>query len=496
MDKSDIRWNNNFTFLISMIGSAVGLGNIWRYPYILYSNGGGSFLFVYLITILLFGVPFLLLEYSIGFKFKNSIPKIFGSINHRLEVIGWFIVLIPFMILTYYTTVIGWDAIYFILSFFKGWGADTNNFFSQSVLQSTDSIGGLTHIVLFCLISTLFVWFIIWFISHRDLNKGIGKVNKALIPLLFITMACIVIYSLTLKGALLGLTTLFTPKWSEISNPNIWIAAITQILFSLSIGVGVSTTYSSYISKNPKLTKNAIIVVCANCGFEFFTAIGIFSILGFMSATTGIGIHNLISEGTGLAFIVFPQVLNVFGDVAYIIGPIFFLCIFFAGVTSAISLLEPLISGMKEKSGLSRKKVTTCLVLVGTLISVIYTTGYGSYILSIVDQTLNQVFVIFCVILEAIIFSWFWGLDKIIRVLNINPATKIGKYWMLSMKYLLPFALICLWISGIYNILKTAGFMEQIVNLIILLIFIIVPFILTSFPSKSAENDNSELAKI
>ncbi|GAA5818808.1 MAG: sodium-dependent transporter partial [Methanobrevibacter sp. CfCl-M3] len=166
MDKSDIQWNSNLTFLISMIGSAVGLGNLWRYPYILYSNGGGSFLFVYLTTILLFGVPFLLLEYSIGFKFKNSIPKIFESINPRLEVIGWFIVLISFIILTYYIIVIGWDAIYFMLSFFKGWGADTNNFFSQSVLQSTDSIGGLTHVVLVCLISTLFVWFIIWFISH------------------------------------------------------------------------------------------------------------------------------------------------------------------------------------------------------------------------------------------------------------------------------------------------------------------------------------------
>ncbi|MDR1819220.1 MAG: sodium-dependent transporter, partial [Methanobrevibacter sp.] len=156
---------------------------------------------------------------------------------------------------------------------------------------------------------------------------------------------------------------------------------------------------------------------------------------------------------------------------------------------SAIALLEPLISGIKEKTGLSRKRVTTYLVLIGVLISTIYTTGYGSYILSIVDQTLNQVFVIFCVILEAIIFSWFWGLDKLIRVLNINPTTKIGEYWMLSIKYLLPFALICLWISGIYNILKTAGFIEQIVNFIILLIFIIVPFILTSFHSKSAKND-------
>jgi NSS family neurotransmitter:Na+ symporter len=158
-----------------MIGAAIGLGNIWRYPYVVYSNGGGSFLFVYVISIFLVGIPFLFLEYSIGAKFNMSVPQMFKSIRSKFEIVGWFIATIPFLVLTYYTCVIGWDVLYFTLSFFKGWGTDTNHFFSKTLLQSTDSLTGLNNFVLPCLIAVLIVWFIVWFISHRNINNGIGK---------------------------------------------------------------------------------------------------------------------------------------------------------------------------------------------------------------------------------------------------------------------------------------------------------------------------------
>lgn len=380
--------------------------------------------------------------------------------------------------------IVGWDLIYFVLSFFKGWGANTNQFFSQTLLQSTDSISGLTHIVLACLIPMLIVWFIIWFISNRDLNKGIGRINMIIIPVLFVMMGSIVVYSLTLKGSLLGLTTLFTPKWDEVFNSNIWIAAITQILFSLSMGSGITITYTSYMSKTPKLTNDAFIVTLANCGFELFTAIGIFSILGFMSTTTGININNLVSEGTGLAFIVFPDVLNTLGDVAYLIGPIFFLCIFFAGITSTIAMLEPLLAGIKEKTGLTRKKTSTYLCIIGALISIAYTTGSGNYILAIVDKSINQIGTLFAVILEAIIFSWIFGVDKFLKALNSNSYIKIGKWWVLLIKYVLPLLLSCLWINGMINTFKQ-GLVETVITIIIVSILIIIPAILTSIPYKS-----------
>ncbi|MDR3291884.1 MAG: sodium-dependent transporter [Methanobrevibacter sp.] len=483
INDNKVQWNSHRSFLFSMIGAAIGLGNIWRYPYVLYSNGRGTFLIVYLISILLIGIPFLLLEYSVGFRFSTSIPKIFKTIKSKLEVIGWFIVVLPFLILTYYVCVIGWDGIYFILSFFKGWGTNTDHFFSQTLLQSTNSITGLTSIVLPCLTSIIIVWFIVWLISHKDLNEGIGKVNKIMIPTIFLTMGIIVFYSLTLKGAFFGLTSLFNPDWNEICNPHIWIAAISQIIFSLAIGEGIILTYTSYLPENSKLTNNAITIIFINCGFELFAAIGVFSILGFMSTTTGMDITHLISEGTGLAFVVFPEILNIMGPIAYLIGPLFFLCIFLAGLTSAIAYLEPVIYAVEEKFNFPRKKATTYLCIFGVMITMIFTTGMGSYLLGIVDKFLNYIGGLFSIILELIIFSWLVGADKLLDTLNNNSTIKIGEWWTILIKYILAILLLCLWINEMINIFNTSSF-KLIVNIILSIILILVPLILTSFNPK------------
>lgn len=469
--------------MFSMIGAAIGLGNIWRYPYVLYSNGKGTFLIVYLLSILLVGIPFLLLEYSVGFKFNTSIPEIFKGIKPKLEMVGWFIVVLPFLILTYYVCVIGWDGIYFVLSFFKGWGTNTDYFFSHTLLQSTDSTVGLTNIVLPCLASVILVWFMIWFISHRDLNDGVGKVNKIMIPTIFIIMGFIVFYSFTLKGASFGLTTLFSPNWNEIYNPHIWIAAISQIIFSLAIGEGIILTYSSYLPENSKLTNNAVTIISINCGFELFAAMGVFSILGFMATTTGVDITKLISEGTGLAFVVFPEILNIMGPIAYLIGPLFFLCIFLAGLTSAIAYLESVIYAVEKKFNFPRKKATTYLCVVGIMITMVFTTGMGSCLLVMVDKFLNYIGGLFSIILELIIFAWLVGADKLLNTLNDNSTIKIGGWWRALIKYVLPTLLICLWLNEAINIYNTSQF-TLFINVVLSIILVLVPLILTSINSK------------
>ncbi|MDR3223752.1 MAG: sodium-dependent transporter [Methanobrevibacter sp.] len=483
---NNTQWDSYLTFLLSMIGSAVGLGNIWRYPYIVYSNGGGTFIFVYVISIFLVAIPFMFLEYSIGVKFNSSVPQIFKSIKNKFEIVGWFIAIIPFLVLTYYACVIGWDIIYFALSFFKGWGTNTDHFFLQTVLQSTDSLTGLTYIAFPCLFAILIVWFIVWFISHKDINAGIGKVNKIMIPLIFLIMGIIVFYSLTLKGASFGLIKLFNPNFNEIYSTHIWIAAISQIFFSLSIGEGILITYASYLPKKTNLIKSSFIVTSVNCGFELFTAIGIFSILGFMSTTTGININDLVTQGTGLTFIVFPMILNIMGPVAYLIGPLFFLCIFFAGITSAISFFEPITKAMEEKFNVKRKKVVTYMCIVGALLTMIFTTGAGSYLLTIFDKILNEVGLFLITILESIIFSWFYGIDKLLIVLNKNSKLKIGRWWKVLIKYILPILLIFIWINEVINTFNTSS-TKLIINFIITMIFILLPLMLTLIPSKSSQ---------
>lgn len=189
---------SNWSFILAMICSAVGLGNIWRYPYVLYSNGGGAFYIPYIVAILLMGIPLLILEYDVGYNYKSSFAKAIRKINTKWEYLGWFIPVAVFMIMIYYSAILGWDGIYMILSFFKGWGADPNTYFATTLLQSTDSVTGLFTFIPIIAVAMLIGWVVIWYISHKDLEAGLGKVSKVLVPLLFLIMVVIVVFSLTL----------------------------------------------------------------------------------------------------------------------------------------------------------------------------------------------------------------------------------------------------------------------------------------------------------
>ena len=336
-EEKKLEWNSNFAFMMAMIGSAVGLGNIWRFPNVLYSNGGGSFMIPYIVSLFLLGISFVLVEYAVGFKFKRSLARILFAVSKKLEPVAWFILLIVFLIATYYACVVGWDLIYIVLSFTKAWGANPDLFFANNVLQASDSISGIFTIVPIVFASVFAIWFMAWFIIKRDLNDGIGNVSKVLLPLLCLIVVGIVAFSLTLPGASIGYTQIFTPDWSALTNLDVWLAAFGQIVFSLSLGMAIAMTYASYLPEGSKLVDNAVIVAFSNSGIEVFNSIGTFSILGFMALTTGMPFNELVTEGTGLAFVVFPQVFNTMGDVAYIIGPLFFICILFAGITSLIN---------------------------------------------------------------------------------------------------------------------------------------------------------------
>ena len=390
-DKNE--WGSNLSFLLAMIGSAVGLGNIWRYPYVLYSNGGGAFFIPYIVAILIMGIPFLILEYGVGYNFKSSFPKAVKSISKKWEYLGWFLPVAVFMILIYYSAILGWDGFYVIISAFKGWGADPNAYFTGSFLQANDTLGGLGTFVPFVAIAMLVGWVIMWVISHTDLEKGLGRVSKVLVPLLFAIMIFIVLFSLTLPGAGIGLAELYNPDWSLLLNFNIWMAAFGQMIFSLSLGMSIAFTYASYTKDDSDLVSNALWVTVANCGFENFAAIGVFSILGYMSLQSGVAVPDLVTQGTGLVFIVYPTVFNVLGDWASVIGPLFFFTVYLAGLTSILSTIEPLSFSIQNKFGWSRNKTMTILCVFGAAVSMIYSTAMGSYILGIADTYFNWCYI-------------------------------------------------------------------------------------------------------
>ena len=480
-------WDSNISFILAMIGSAVGLGNIWRFPNVLYSNGGGSFMIPYLVSIFFLGISFVLVEYAVGFKFKTSLSKIFYSIKPSLEPIAWFIILVVFLITTYYVCVVGWDLIYLFISFVQGWGSNPDVYFTANVLQASDSLSGIFTIVPKVLISVFAIWFVAWIIGQKDLNAGIGKVSKILLPILFLIVMIIVAFSLTLPGASIGYTQIFHPNWSALTDLNVWLAAFGQIVFSLSLGMSIALTYASYLPDTSKLTNNALIVAFSNSGFEVFNAIGIFSILGFMTFTSGIPFNELVTEGTGLAFVVFPSVFNVMHPWSYIIGPLFFLCILFAGITSVMALSEVVSFAIHEKFGFSRKKSATLVCVVGFCISTIFATSAGSFLLGIFDAFLNNFALLFGVLLECIIFGWIYNFDKLVEVLNNHSTIQMDPFWKIIIKYILPVCILGLWIQGVYTTMVNADFTSKLIMLGLSIILLVVPIIFAKLPAKNEE---------
>ena len=472
------QWDSSLAFIFAMIGAAVGLGNIWRFSYVLYSNGGGSFFIPYFVAIAIMGIPFLILEYGVGFSFKESFSKIMKKIKPQFEIIAWILVLFVFIVTIYYMVILSWDLVYLLSSFSFNWGTDTAQYFVSTVGGSSN-LSNASFLLIPTTVGVLVLWVILWFISHRDVDKGIGKVSKILIPALFVIMGIIIVYALTLPGAGLGINTLLTPDWSMLLNVNIWLAAFAQIIFSLSMGQAIALTYASYLPENSKLIDNVLIVVASNSGFEICTAFGVFSILGYMSVTAGTPMVQLVTEGTGLVFIVFPMIFNIMGPIGRILAPMLFLAILFAGVTSALGFLEPMLSSTAAKLGWSRKKTATILCVIGCAFSLLLTTGISSYLVGIIDAFVNEFGILLLIGVQCIIFAWFYGVEHFLPALNEHSTFKVGKTWSFVIKYLLPLVLIVMWAIGIVQLFSTAKTFEIIVDLIIIIGVLVFAVVLT-----------------
>ena len=484
-----LEWDSSLSFIFAMIGAAVGLGNIWRFSYVLYSNGGGSFFIPYFCAIAIMGIPFLILEYGVGFSFKESFSKILKTIDERFEYIAWALVLLVFIVVIYYMVILSWDMVYLLTSFTFSWGTDTAAYFTNTVGGSSD-LASASFLLLPTTICVILMWIVLWFISHLDVDEGIGKVSKVLIPALFVIMGIIVLYAITLPGHMIGIDTLLRPKWSMLLDINIWLAAFAQIIFSLSMGQAIALTYASYLPKAAKLTDNVLIVVASNSLFEIFTAFGVFSILGYMSLHSGMAMSNLVTEGTGLVFIVFPMIFNIMGPIGRILAPLLFLAILFAGITSALGFFEPMLSSTSSKFNLSRKKTSAILTVIGCIFSVLLTTGISSYLVGIIDSFVNQFGILFLIGVQCIIFAWFYNIDDLIPVLNENGHLKVGKTWKFIIKYLLPILLIGMWIVGLYDLFMSAATFELIIDSIIIVAVVVFSYILTRLnPRESPEEE-------
>ncbi len=432
-------------FLLAAIGSAVGLGNIWRFPYICYKNGGGAFLIPYFIALFMVGIPVMILEQGLGHRFQASAPLACRMAGRRWEMLGWWpIIFVMFGIMLYYCVVISWCVNYFILSFDLGWGADTSEFFHKTFLGLTSGpfeIGDLRTPIAY---GTIGVWAITWFIVYRGIGRGIELANKIFMPVLLVLMIALVAWSATLPGAGDGIRALLTPDTSRLLDPQAWSDAFSQIFFSLSLGFGIMITYASYLPRRAHITNNALITSLANCGFEIFAGFAVFATLGYMAFAQGSLVENVVAGGPGLAFVAYPQAINLLPFGNKIFGIMFFLALIFAGLSSGISIVETFVAGLVDKYGHSRKWAISIICAIGAVGSLIFANGAGLYWLDIVDHFINNFGLLVVGILEAILIGWIFGAKRFTEGINQNPGFKVGTTWRFCIKYFAPLALIAI----------------------------------------------------
>jgi NSS family neurotransmitter:Na+ symporter len=452
-------WHTRMGFLLAAIGSAVGLGNIWRFPYICYKNGGGAFLIPYFIALFMVGIPLMILELGLGHRFQASAPLACRMANKRWEMLGWWpIVFVMFGIMLYYCVVIAWCVNYFVLSFDLGWGQNTAAFFHQTFLGLTSGPFDIGDLRISIAYATIAVWGVTWFIVYRGIGKGIELANKIFMPVLFVLMIALVAWSATLPGAGEGIRALLTPDTSRLLDPQAWSDAFSQIFFSLSLGFGIMITYASYLPRKAHITNNGIITACANCGFEIFAGFAVFATLGYMAHMQHVAVSDVVAGGPGLAFVAYPKAINLlpFGNRAF--GIIFFLALIFAGLSSGISIIEAFSAGLVDKFGHSRKWAVSIICAIGAVGSLIFANGAGLYWLDIVDHFINNYGLLVVGILEAILIGWIFGAKRFADGVNKNPGFKIGRIWRVSIQYVTPIVLVAIvGTEAVRNVLTPYG---------------------------------------
>ncbi|MBU1088080.1 MAG: sodium-dependent transporter [Candidatus Omnitrophica bacterium] len=445
------QWKTHIGFLLAAIGSAVGLGNIWRFPYLCYKNGGGAFLVPYFIALLVVGIPLMILEIGLGHKMRGSAPASIAVISQKWEWAGWWqVILGMFGILLYYSVVISWCFNYFFFAFNGQWGADPNTFFFKQFLMVSNGpfeIGDLRTPIL---VGLMLVWFFNWLIVFVGVQKGLERANKIFMPLLFILTALIVFWGIRLPGASEGIKLYLKPQFSRLADIRVWMDAFSQIFFSLSLGFGVILAYASYLPRKSQIVRDAVIISFVNCLFSVFAGFGVFSVLGYMAHNTGQAISEVVTESIGLAFVVYPKAISMLPAFSREFGLVFFAILVIAGLSSGISILEGITSAIIDKFHYSRKVVVSVLSIIGFLGGIIFTTRAGILWLDIVDHFVTNYGIIIAAILECIIIGWIFKAKKLREHINHFSSWNLNKWWWdISVKVIAPVILGGLLISTI-----------------------------------------------
>ena len=458
MEKKRDMWASRSTFILASIGSAVGLGNAWRFPGLAAKHGGGTFLLVYLVALFLIGIPLLMMEISIARKFHKGAGESMRGINRKMEFVGWAATANAFVIVTYYAIVFAWVLLMVFGALkFAGMTGDAQSA-SQvfaNLTQTTWDVKGYT-IPLPVFISALVAWGAIYYCIRNGANS-VGKVVKYTVIMPVVLLLIMAVKGCTMDGAMEGLQRFFVPQLEAFADPSLLVDAFGQVFYSLSIMMAIMFAYGSYLSEDANIAEDAIIIAASDAAVSVLSGIVMFSTMG------GVGMLDDISaSGIATAFIIYPQTivnLTSVGWVNALFGVIFYLMLVTLAIDSAFSIVEGVSASVSDKFKLDSRKTTWVICIIAGIISLIYTTKAGLAWLDIVDNWTNQINLIVIGVLECITVGWLFDPDKVLKQINRNTNKfKMPRFWFrASVRFIAPIVLSILFVWNLYDLFAIKG---------------------------------------
>ncbi|CAH0390409.1 unnamed protein product [Bemisia tabaci] len=474
-------WAKKVEFLLAVIGFAVDLGNVWRFPYICYQNGGGAFLIPYTLMLIFGGLPLFYMELALGQFHRCGCLTIWKRICPALKGVGYAICLMDVYMGMYYNTIIGWAVYYLFASFTSelpwtscnnSWNTEfctpvtSNNtnetsvspakeFFERSVLEvqrsdGMDRLGAIKSSLAVCVFAVfLLVYFSIWK-GVRSAGKAVWVTALAPYVVLFILLA----RGVSLPGADEGIRYYLTPQWHKLSNSKVWIDAASQIFFSLGPGFGTLLALSSYNKFNNNCYRDAIITSSINCLTSFLAGFVIFSVLGYMAHVQRKSVAEVGLEGPGLVFIVYPEAIAMMtGSVFWSI--IFFLMLITLGLDSTFGGLEAMITALCDEYPrlLGRhREIFVALLLCAVYVCALPTCTYGGvHLVNLLNVFGPGLAILFIVFVESAGVCWIYGVDRFSNDIKCMLGFRPGLFWRICWSYISPCFLLTIFICSLLS---------------------------------------------
>lgn len=458
------QWSSRVTFILASIGSAVGLGNAWRFPGLAAEYGGGAFLLVYAIAMLLLGIPMLSMEIAIGRKTKQGAVGAFRAMNKKTEFVGWAATTNAFAIAVYYAVVFAWVLAMIVFSTrFAGMAGEPEKaskvFFEMT--QTSGTIQGV-HIPLAMFIALLVAWVLIYMCIRKG-TVSVGKVVKytgLTLPLIFLCIMAV--KGISMPGGTEGLKKLFIPDFKSVVAQglvaSLIVDAIGQVFYSLSIMMAIMIAYGSYVSEDTNLAKDATIIAVADLGVSILSGIVMFTTMYGVGMTT----NDMSDSGIITAFKIFPQAMANLTNKGWFnaaFGMVFYLCLSSLAVDSAFSIIEGVSRSISARFKINPRKTTKVICVVAALISIVFITESGLAWLDIVDHWTNQYNMIIIGVMECVVVGWFFNTDKVWHEINRNATSyKMPIWWFEgSIKFLAPIVLSVFCILNFRTLFKGGG---------------------------------------